>query len=385
MAQKDLERGEDMPFEIIRNDITRIKADAIVNTANPFPVIGSGTDTAIHEAAGPELLKAREAIGEIAAGEAVETPAFGLDAKYVIHTVTTGWIDGEHGEEDILRKGYDSSLSLADRLGCRSIAFPLLSAGSYGFPKEIAMSVAIQAFTDFLMSHDMRIILTVFNKEAYSLAGSLFDDVKSFVDDNYVEEKTSKERKRRPDFWRRRERNAAVPGAARPGWRREEEDDEAYEAEASDKLDAESAVFNAVPLLGLEAENAEEITGLSLEDIMRRKESSFVEYLRDLLREKDFKKDSIIYNRAGISRQLFNKIINNFEYQPTKRTVYQLIVGLQLDLEQARKLMDKAGYSMTRSSKMDLMMEYFIMNGRYNTIEIDVALVDAGLPPLTRA
>ena len=369
-----------MPFEIIRNDITRVKADAIVNTANPRPVIGSGTDTAIHMAAGPELLEARKRVGDMAEGDSAQTPAYGLNAKYVIHTVTTGWIDGEHGEEDILRKAYGSALSLADKLGCKSIAFPLLSTGSYGFPKELAMSVAIQVFTDFLMSHDMRIILAVFNKEAYSLAGSLFDDVRSYVDDNYVEKRSRAERRESIRPWRRRKTDMAMTGAALPGSRdMDKEDLEADRSEAYEASKEEGAFFNAVSDFNLTAEMSE----LSLEDIMRRKESSFVEYLRDLIKEKGIN-EPVVYGRAGMSRQLFNKIINNFDYQPTKRTVYQLIIGLQLDLEQAVKLMNKAGYSITRSSKMDLMMEYFIINRRYNTIEIDVALVDAGLQPLTR-
>ena len=241
-----------MSFEIIRNDITRVRADAIVNAANPHPVVGAGTDTAIHKAAGPELLEARRAIGDIAPGDSAETPAFGLKAKYVIHTVTTGWIDGKHGEGEILRKAYDSALSLAGRLGCRSIAFPLLSAGSYGFPRELAMSVAIQAFTDFLMSHDMKIILAVFNKEAYSLAGSLFDDVKSFVDDNYVEERSFEERGReqfRPKHsagW-----NRPVSGTALSGSRRDEEEGTDYWQEAEFEEDlGEEIVFNAVADIG---------------------------------------------------------------------------------------------------------------------------------------
>ncbi len=375
-----------MSFEIIRNDITRVRADAIVNAANPHPVVGAGTDTAIHKAAGPELLEARRAIGDIVPGDSAETPAFGLKAKYVIHTVTTGWIDGRHGEGEILRKAYDSALSLAGRLGCRSIAFPLLSAGSYGFPRELAMSVAIQAFTDFLMSHDMKIILAVFNKEAYSLAGSLFDDVKSFVDDNYVEERSYEERGRehfRPkhsEGW-----NRPVPGTALSGSRRDEEEGADYWQEAEFEEDlGEEIVFNAIADIGFAEEETEEISELTLEEILKRREASFVEYLRDLLTETGIS-DPVVYSRAGMSRQLFNKIINNYDYQPSKRTVYQLIIGMQLDLPKARKLMDKAGYAMTRSSRMDLMMEYFISHGRYNSIEIDVSLVDAGLPPLTRS
>ena len=371
-----------MPFEIIRHDIVSIKADAIVNTANPEPVIGRGTDTAIHEKAGPKLLEARKEIGRIEPGCSAATPAFGLDAKYVIHTVTSFWVDGKHGETEILRKAYDSALELADSHKCESIAFPLLAAGTYGFPKETAMSVAISAFTDFLLSHDMKILLVVFNSEAYSLAGSLFDDVKSFVDDNYVDEKTVWERRSETSS-RRSERpkwdhftQSSAPQSSRPAGSHVSHGISYAEDHMADEtsIKEEREILNATI----------EISKAKIREILKEQESTFVEFLRDIIREKDIK-DSEVYRRAGMSRQLFNKIINNLEYQPTKRTVYQLIIGLQLSMDQAQKLMRKAGFSITRSSKTDLVMEYFIRHGRYNIIEIDIALEDAGLPALTRA
>ncbi len=182
-----------MPLQIIRNDITKVVADAIVNTANPRPIIGNGTDRAIHTAAGPELLRAREEVGEIAVGHSVATPAFGLPAKYVLHTVGPAWTDGEHGEEEQLLEAYQSALALAESLGCRSVAFPLLSAGCYAFPNDIALSVALRAFSDHLLEHDLQIILTLFDAEAFGLAGSVFDDLKSYIDDNYVEERLRQE------------------------------------------------------------------------------------------------------------------------------------------------------------------------------------------------
>ena len=382
-----------MPFEIIRNDITRVRADAIVNTANPYPVVGAGTDTAIHKAAGPQLLEARKKIGNIEPGDSVATPAFDLEAKYVLHTVTTGWIDGEHGEAEILRKAYDSALSLAAELKCESVAFPLLSAGSYGFPKELAMSVAIQAFTEFLMSHEMQVILVVYDSEVFSLAGSLFDDVRSFIDDNYVEDRAAEERERieqwlreederRRDLREYRRPYGPRPSAAAPAglWHRKEEKEAAKEEE---DLAVESIVFNTVGAIPLEDEEFE-MAETSIEEILRKRETTFTEYLRDLISETGLT-DPQIYYSAGMTRQHFNKLINDLEYQPTKRTVYQLIVGMQLDLEKAQKLLEKAGYAMSRSSKFDLIMEYYIRNRKYNIIEIDVTLFDAGLPPLQRA
>lgn len=378
-----------MPFEIIRNDIVNVKADAIVNTANPEPEIGRGTDMAIHHKAGPQLLKERKKIGRIEPGCSAATPAFGLDAKYVIHTVTTYWQDGRHGEAEILRKAYDSALELADSLKCGSIAFPLMSAGTYGFPKETAMSVAISAFTDFLLSHDMRILLVVFGSDAYSLAGSLFDDVKSFVDDRYVDEASAWERRSEsyPDIPTHHQEWREAAPSGRPSSRPASSSSShaplgnlphGYQTGAAREEEERPAAEKSESLFA-----GEELEFLSLEDILRRREPTFVEYLRDLIREKELK-DPDIYRRGGISRQLFNRIINDLEYQPTKRTVWQLIIGMQLDLVQGRKLMEKAGYSMTRSSKTDLMLEYFIRHKRYSIIEIDIALSDAGLPTLQR-
>ena len=182
-----------MPFQIIRNDITKVSADAIVNTANPEPLIGGGTDYAIHKAAGPELLEARKQIGEIRTGQSAATPAFHISAKYVLHTVSPAWIDGQHHEEEMLRKAYDSALQLADELECKSVAFPLMAAGTYGFPNELALSVAIRAFTDYLLDHEMQIYLMLFNAEAFGIAGSIFDGLQSYIDDNYVSERTEEE------------------------------------------------------------------------------------------------------------------------------------------------------------------------------------------------
>ena len=176
-----------MPFKIVRNDITNMRVDAIVNTANPRPVIGSGTDSMIHAKAGPGLLEARKAIGDIRVGHAAVTPAFGLDAKFVIHTVGPVWQGGGHGEAELLRSCYDRSLELAAERGCRSVAFPLISSGNYGFPKDRALQVAISAFSAFLMEREMEIFLVVFDQRAYRLSEQLFRDVESYIDQHFVD------------------------------------------------------------------------------------------------------------------------------------------------------------------------------------------------------
>ena len=351
-----------MPFEILRNDITKMKVDAIVNTANPSPVIGAGTDTAVHAAAGPKLLAARQKIGAIAPGSSAATKAYDLPAKYVLHTVSPAWWDGAHGELFLLRRAYDAALELAGKLKCRSVAFPLMAAGSYGFPKDQALSVAISAFTDYLLTHEMQIYLVIFNGEAFKLAGALFDDLKSYIDDSYEAAHTaagtnSDSAGRRRAFWRQ---NQTAPESF------------AYDVSAAPAAQSEAA-----------ASRPSYAAPDSLKDYLGQRESTFTEYLLDLLREKD-EKDSAVYHRAQMSRQLFNKIINKKDYQPTKNTAIQLAIGLRLDLNQTQKLLGKAGFALTRSSKSDLVVQYFIQHGEYSIVTINTALYDCDLPLLTK-
>ena len=359
-----------MPFQIIRNDITKVHADAIVNTANPIPEVGGGTDWAIHEAAGPELLKAREQFGVIETGESVATPAFGLPAKYVLHTVSPAWIDGTHQEEDLLRTAYDSALTLAYELKCKSVAFPLMAAGTYGFPHDLALSVAIRAFSDFLFDHDMQIDLVLFNANAFDLAGSVFSGLKSYVDDNYVSEKTEDEYRVDGNLPANESRETPFRGRTLFSLQsiKEKKKTPRYAYSDSEACFGE-AISEPAPSYG------------SLEDILRQNEPSFSDYLKDLLKERGYKAADV-YKRAEISRQLFSRIINTEDYRPTKDTVIQLALGMQLDLPQTQKLLEKAGYLLTRNSKTDLAIQYFIERKIYNVTLINAALDDCGVPLL---
>ena len=373
-----------MPFEIIRDDITRVAADAIVNTANPNPVIGAGTESAIYRAAGAGLLPARIEVGKIPVGSAAETPAFDLPAKYVLHTVSPVWVDGAHGEEALLRQSYDAALALADRLGCRSVAFPLLSSGSYGFPKDRALSAAIGAFTEFLLTHDLRIILVIFGRDSYTLARGLFGDLRSYIDDRYVGKAEEVEygvpygnvvrrRQMRQESPRHQIRPSQYPKAPEMAYNGVQPfaDINAVETEAKPLFDEVSCKQAIQP----------EAKPSDLDSILKGAESTFTEHLLDLLRECG-EKDSDVYRRAEISRQLFNKIINRKDYQPTKSTAIQLALGLRLNLAETQKLLEKAGYALTRSSKADLVVQYFIERGEYSIVVINTALFDCGLPLL---
>ena len=340
-----------MSFEIVRNDITNMRVDAIVNTANPRPVIGSGVDALIHAKAGPRLLQARQRIGRIGAGYAAITPGFDLDAEFVIHTVGPVWRGGFFGEEKLLRSCYDSALKVALEQGCGSVAFPLISTGNYGLPKDKALQIAISAFSSFLMEHEMQIYLVVFDRKAFKLSEQLFQGVASYIDQNYVDS-----------------REQAVYGVG-SGIRR------SRSRHRRDMEICESAVLreslSCAPVVASKA--------ASLEDMLKQADAGFTETLLKLI-DKTGKKDSEIYKKALLTKQHFSKIRNNPNYKPTKPTAIALALALELDLEATKDLIGRAGYALTNSSKFDLIIRYFIEQGNYNVVEINLALYEFDQP-----
>ncbi len=364
-----------MAFQIVRNDIVNMQVDAIVNTANPRPRVGAGTDAAIHAKAGPALLEARKVLGDIRPGNAAVTPAFGLDAKYVIHTVGPVWRGGLFGESKILRSCYDSALALAAERGCQSIAFPLISAGTYGFPGDKAMQIAIQAFSEFLMDHEMQIYLVVFDREAFRLSEKLFRNVASYIDEHYVKTVRQQEygrfgreslSRRRSEDWR--ENTISLPELSKSSsW---EEDCCEMPAPSASRAPVQSPGL-AIPRPQSQRQKK---TG-SLDELLRETDAGFSETLLALI-DKTGKKDSVIYTKANVSRQHFSKIRNNPEYKPTKSTAIAFAIALELDMEQTRDLIGRAGYALTRSSKFDVIIMYFIENGNYNLYDINAALYE---------
>ena len=326
-----------MPFEIVRNDITKMAVDAIVNTANPRPVIGMGTDTMIHEAAGPQLLLARRQIGDIVRGDAAITPAYNLNAKYVIHTVGPVWQGGDNGEEALLRSCYEASLQLALENACRSVAFPLISTGNYGFPKDKALQIAISVFSTFLLEHEMQIYLVVFDRTSYKLSEKLFQNVASYIDEHYADT------------------------CHMPRYREE-------------KICKRSAPIEASCAMSMPK-------AMSLDEKLKQLDAGFTETLLKLI-DKTGKKDSEIYKKANISKQHFSKIRNNPDYRPTKPTAIALAMALELDVEAAEDLIGRAGYALSNSSKFDLIIRYFIEEKKYNIVEINMALYEFDQPLL---
>ena len=332
-----------MPFHIVRQDIAAMSADAIVNTANPMPVIGDGVDAAIHEKAGPELLAARRQIGKLAPGQCAVTAAFGLSARYVIHTVGPMWKGGLMGEGRLLRKCYESALALAQRHGCESIALPLISTGNYGFPKERALNIALNAIGAFLLKYDMTVYLVVYDRESCRLSENLMGAVTAFIDDNYIDAK--------PKLLRRRADSAAG---------------RAVLEECCAPMMAPCAF---VP------------KAATLDELLAQTDAGFSETLLKLI-DRTGKKDSVIYKRANVSRQHFSKIRNDPGYKPTKSTAIAFAMALELDLEQTQDLIGRAGYTLTRASKFDVAIMYFIDRRIYNIIDINLTLFSLDLPTL---
>ena len=334
-----------MPFEIIRSDITALpfRVDAIINTANPYPIIGSGTDTAVHEAAGPQLLRAREAIGNIERGCAAITPAFDLWAKYVIHAVGPVWQGGEYGEENTLRKAYDSALSLAAENNCKSVAFPLMSSGNYGFPRDRALSIAIAAFSDFLLRQEMQIYLVVFSREAFVLSTHLMQSVESYIDEHYITEKIAHEYRYDRGSRRLREENA---------WR--EEDDELID----------SCVLAPT-----------EVAVPHIKDRLAQKSETFTQALRRIMIERNLSNPDV-YKRANMDKKTFNKIYNDLNHQPSKRSALQIAIALEMNLDDTKDLIARAGYALSPSSRFDVVLSCLIEQGVTNMLEVDAVLFE---------
>ena len=361
-----------MPFEIVRNDITNMRVEAIVNSANPRPVFGAGTDAAIHQKAGPELLEARKKIGNLAPGSAAVTPAFRLQARFVIHTVGPVWNGGGYGEESLLRSCYENSLRLALEQGCQSIAFPLIATNNYGFPRELALQIAISVFSDFLLAHEMQIYLVVFDRQSFRLSEMLFRDVASYIDENYV------------DAWEMAQYGPEGNTRRRQQMRRQRD----FELCESAAL-YEDACESAAPIENRPAPKAPAKAGkaappappmatfkaLSLEEMLKQADAGFTQTLLKLIDERG-KKDSEVYKKANLTKQHFSKIRNNPDYRPTKPTAIALALALELDLEGTRDLIGRAGYALTNSSKFDLIIRYFIENRVYDVVKINCVLFE---------
>ena len=335
-----------MPFKIIRNDITKVKADIIVNTANPKPIYASGTDLAIYQAAGAEeLLAERKKIGDIARGDIAVTGAHALKAKYIIHTVGPVWIDGNHHEFEILENCYAKSLQKALELGCESIAFPLIATGVYGFPKDQALQIAVSVFSRFLMENEMQIILVVFDKRSFQLSGQLVGEISSYIGANEIRKKSVAEYSRR----------SYPPELETPYG------EDAYEeCRCYSEVESDEPYADAHATLTLE----EELAGIGM---------SFHDKLFELIGQSGLDNKDV-WKRANLDRKHFSKIQCDKNYHPKKKTVMALCIALELDLEQAKDLLARADWAFSPSSRVDLIVQRAITEKQYDIYQLNLVL-----------
>lgn len=321
-----------MPLEIVRNDITKMTVDAIVNAANESLLGGGGVDGAIHYAAGPELLAECKTLGGCKTGKAKITGGYNLPAKYVIHTVGPIYEDGKHNEKALLESCYRESLALAKERNCETVAFPLISSGVYGYPKDQALKVAIDVISDFLLENDMTVYIVIFDKAAYKISEKLFSDIAEYIDNNYVD---------RSNDYRR-----------------------------------ESMRMN-MPIQPIMAADMCECKAMAPDDDLDAKlkqiDESFSQMLLRKINEKGIT-DAECYKKANIDRKLFSKIRSDVHYKPSKPTAIAFAISLELSLEETEDMLKKAGFALSHSNKFDIIIEYFISKGNYNVFEINEAL-----------
>lgn len=316
-----------MPIKIVRDDITRMQADAIVNAANNSLLGGGGVDGAIHRAAGPGLLAECRALGGCETGSAKLTKAYRLPCRYVIHTVGPVWRGGGHRERELLTSCYRTSLELAAKQGCETVAFPLISSGVYGYPKDQALQVAVEAVSRFLLDHDMTVYIVIFDRASYQIGEKLFADIAAYIDQRYVDEHT--------DEPMERARRQLVCSAAQP-----------------------PAALNALS---------------DLKESLSRLDEGFSQTLLRLIDEKGMT-DAQCYKKANIDRKLFSKIRSNPTYRPSKPTVLAFAAALELSLDETEALLRRAGFALSHASKFDIIVEYFISQGCYDVFTINEAL-----------
>ncbi len=331
-----------MPIKIIRQDITKIKCDAIVDPTDAHYSHGGGVDAAIHEAAGAELYYACVEQGKLEVGNAVITPAFSLPCKYVIHTVGPRYKDGEQGEEVLLRSCYRESLKLGAANKCKSIAFPLIASGTFGFPKDKVLKIAVGEISNFLFDNEMLVYIVVYDKTSYSISEKLFADIVDYIDDNYNTEG-------RPNPNRSTiSKSIAMPPM--PQGRRRNDDIDFDVCAKKVKLSDEG-----------------------LDDILKSLDESFSQMLLRKIDERGMT-DAECYKKANVDRKLFSKIRSNVNYKPSKTTVIAFAIALELSLDETEDMLRKAGFALSHSNKFDIIIEYFISKGNYNIFEINEAL-----------
>jgi O-acetyl-ADP-ribose deacetylase (regulator of RNase III) len=342
-----------MPFHIIRQDITKIECDAIVNAANSSLLGGGGVDGCIHRAAGPDLVRECATLHGCEVGEAKFTKGYLLPSKYVIHTVGPVWNGGGDGEEELLRSCYRNSFAVAEKLGCETLAMPLISSGAFGYPKAEALRIAVECVREFLCKSDMTVYLTVFDRAAFEVSKNAADKVLEYIDDHYVNEYAME---------RRAARWASEPSV--------------FPALDKKIVSASYSIKNPVKKTVSRRVSESEISNL-----LRHIDDPFSVTLLKLIDKKGMT-DVECYKKANVSKQTWYKIINDASYRPSKTTVFSFAIALSLTLDETNALLETVGFAISHSSRFDLVIEYFINEGIYDIFIINEMLFKFDLPCL---
>ena len=364
-----------MALQIIRNDIVNVEADAIVNTANPAVAVGPGVDEAVYTAAGwDSLLEARRAIGPMRPGDAAATPAFDLHAKYIIHAIGPAWRGGGYGERETVAKCYRGALALALELGCESIAFPLMATGTYGFPKDEALKIAVKEISGFLIDNEMEVMLVVYDKESFEVSGKLFSDIKTFIEEDEVKEYRHYRYDRQTavssgrDLFRRKEKRVPAEDLSGPAF-----EDAMPQASYNEYEESGMMLLDTRPRM-----NADED---SLEERLRHMDRTFQEHLFWLIDHRGMT-DPEVYKKANIDRKHFSKIRSDINYSPSKKTALALAIALELNMDETIDLLGRAGLALSPSIRFDKIIGYCIEHGNYDIYEINNILFSFDQPTL---
>jgi O-acetyl-ADP-ribose deacetylase (regulator of RNase III) len=335
-----------MPFKIIRNDLTKMKVDAIVNPTDPSYTGLGGTDQAVHQAAGPGLDAECRTLEGCLPGQVVLTNGYNLPAKHIIHTVGPIWHDGNLNEGQQLANCFKNALALAKKHKFKSIAFPLISSGTFGYPKGKALQTAIASIGEFLLVEEMMVYLVVYDSESFHLSEQLFTSIEEYIDSRYVEEHKHR------GFALYQEALSTPP-----------------EQISESRVPPASQAY--APHFDLPAYAP--IVKRDLNDVVNHVDETFSQMLLRLITEKGMT-DAETYKKANIDRKLFSKIRSDKDYRPSKPTALAFAIALRLSLDETRDLLLRAGFALSHSSRFDLIVEFFIYNKQYNIFEINEAL-----------
>lgn len=383
-----------MPYQIVRNDIVKMCVDAIVNPTDSWYSGSGGTDERIHRFAGKEMDRVLASYPPIDEGMVAVTEGFGLPCRFVIHTIGPIWEGGDHHERETLVSCYRNALSAAKERGCGSIAFPLISSGTFGYPKDQVLRVALETVTEFLMEHDMTVFIVVYDKESYSISKKLQADIDSFIDENYINEYSELDEESR----RRRQRGAVSADAVLESFRNSARKafSEARRAEADTEPEFPPAPKQAGPgseePAFIETQTAPAVSSVpagrrteakkadTLDERLRKMDEPFSICLLRLIDEKGMT-DVQCYKKANVDKKLFSKM-RNPAYRPSKPTVLAFAFALELTLDEAKALLEKAGFALSPNFMFDVVIQYFFEHGNYDLMEINETLYQYDLPCL---